>query len=85
MNLRWTPALLKYVEDNAGLLHDSEIAARLSKITGELFSLQAVRTVRQKTLGIKKAQGRGYSEIEAVRPPSGRLGLIINGDSKPLG
>lgn len=85
MKSRWTPALLKYVKDNAALLHDSEIAARLSKMTGELFTLQAIRTVRQRECGIKKAQGRGYNEIEAVRPPSGRLGLIIQGDAESLG
>lgn len=85
MNVRWTKELLEYVKNNAAFLHDAEIAARLSKITGEIFTLQAVRTVRQKTCGIKKAQGRGYNEIEATRPPGGRLGLIIHGDSEALG
>lgn len=71
MNKIWQEHEKKFIRDNAGILKDSELAAKLTKITGRQVSLQAVRKQRQK-MGITKEPGRGRCKVvgqEEKRPP----------------
>ena len=63
MNKKWSINEENYIRDNAGRLTDTEIASKLTKITGRKITMTAVRKKRQK-LGLKKAQGRGYCRLK---------------------
>lgn len=75
-NLVWTNAHKQFIADNAAHLKDWELAAALSRITGRVVTLYAVRQVRQR-LGIRKRQGRGLCEVTSRPDPSASLGLTI--------
>ena len=56
---------LQFIADNEKLLKDSDIAAKLTKITGENVTGDMVRAQRRK-LNIKKRRGRKKQNIEIL-------------------
>jgi hypothetical protein len=80
VNEFWTEPLRRYVWDNAHLLTDTEIAARLSKLTRARVTLEAVRYVR-KRLGVRKAMGRGRCEVVSRPLRPGGVGFVVRGDA----
>lgn len=76
---RWTEPQLTYISENAHRFHDAVIAAKLSMIYGKIFTMESVRSTRQR-MGIRKARGRHSCEV--VKRPLGRggVGLTIKGE-----
>jgi len=62
MNNKWTENDKNFLRDNASKMKDIEIAEALTKSSGRIVSLEAVRKMRQK-LGVKKASGRGIVKV----------------------
>ena len=54
---KWSDAELGFVRDNISILTDTELANKLSTMTGENITTGMVRRQRRK-LGIAKARGR---------------------------
>lgn len=54
---KWSEAELSFIRDNISVLGDSELANKLSAMTGENITYGMVRRQRRK-LGIQKARGR---------------------------
>lgn len=79
MNRIWTDAERQFVIENANVMKDSEIAVHLTRISGRMVSLQAVRKQRQK-LGIAKKPGRGICSV--VKQEENPLDISL--DSKPI-
>ncbi len=65
MNQVWKEHEKAFIMENASTMKDKDIAANLSKTTGRVVTIQAVRKQRQK-MGITKARGRGICAI--VKP-----------------
>jgi hypothetical protein len=63
MNKIWSEHERQFIRDNVSSMKDSEIAAKLSKISGRHISLQAVRKQRQK-MGLTKKPGRGICALK---------------------
>jgi len=63
MNKTWTEMEKQYIRENAGIIKDSEVAAKLTEITGRKISIQSLRKQRQK-LGLLKASGRGFCKLK---------------------
>jgi hypothetical protein len=53
----WTEAETDFVRTNCTWLSDSKLAARLTELTGKLFTKTQVREMRER-LGIGKSAGR---------------------------
>ena len=68
MRVRWTDDLRKYVRDIAPYLTDAQTAAKLTWLTGQLVTADAVANLRKKVLKLKKAPGRGVCAM--VSPTS---------------
>jgi len=66
MNKTWTEMEKQYIRENATVIKDAEVAAKLTEITGRKISIQSVRKQRQK-LGILKASGRGFCKIRPIK------------------
>lgn len=62
MNNKWTENDKNFLRDNASKMKDIEISEALTKSSGRIVSLEAVRKMRQK-LGLKKASGRGIVKV----------------------
>jgi len=62
MNCVWTNSERQFIKDNAHTMKDTEMVSELSRMTGRMISLQALRKQRRK-LGIIKCQGRGVCQI----------------------
>lgn len=62
MNTIWTQAEKDFVKQNAGILTDKVIAAKLTLMCNRQVTTQAVRKQRQK-MGLKKQQGRGVCAL----------------------
>ncbi len=58
MNKVWMESEKQYIRDNANKKKDVELSKELTKMTGRVVSLQAVRKQRQK-MGLGKKPGRG--------------------------
>lgn len=54
---KWSEAETQYIKDNLGIFSDSELAAKLSNMTGENITYGMIRRQRRK-LGVQKARGR---------------------------
>jgi hypothetical protein len=61
--MQWTDLERAYILANAAILIDREIAANLTRITGHLVTLQAVRDQRLR-MGLRKARGRRVCRLE---------------------
>lgn len=64
---KWTNAELDFLSKNHTLLNDGELAAKLSKMSGENVTTAMVRRQRRK-LSIKKSRGRPPKVKEVVQP-----------------
>ena len=62
MNQVWKEHEKAFIKENANIMKDKELATRLTKITGRIVTIQAVRKQRQK-LGVTKARGRGICAV----------------------
>lgn len=65
MNKKWSIQEEQYIKKYANLLSDSELAIRLTEMTGRNITLNAVRRKRQK-MGLKKKSGRGHCELTTL-------------------
>lgn len=54
---KWTETELQYISENSSILSDEQLAAGLSKITGNNFTTAMIRRQRRK-LTLKKSRGR---------------------------
>lgn len=54
---KWSEAEIQYIKDNLSVLSDSELASKLSGMTGENITYGMIRRQRRK-LGVQKARGR---------------------------
>lgn len=54
---KWSEAETQYIKDNLEIFSDSELAAKLSNMTGENITYCMIRRQRRK-LGVQKARGR---------------------------
>jgi hypothetical protein len=63
MNLIWSDDEREFVRANAALLHDAEIAARLTFATDRFVTAAAVRQ-QSRVMGIRKMPGRGVCRID---------------------
>ncbi|NBQ17076.1 hypothetical protein EBU24_02045 [bacterium] len=54
---RWNDAELQFIRDNLSSFSDTELATKLSEMTGEAVSYGMIRRQRRK-LGVVKARGR---------------------------
>lgn len=54
---KWNEAELVFIRDNISILSDTELANKLSQITGQNISYGMIRRQRRK-LGIQKKRGR---------------------------
>jgi hypothetical protein len=78
MNQVWTKAERDYVLNNACRMRDADIAAALSRLTGRLVTLHAVRHIRQRG-GTSKRMGRGICEVTRQQA-SPAVGLCMKGE-----
>lgn len=62
MNQVWKEHEKAFIRDNADTMKDRELAVELTKNTGRIVTVQAVRKQRQK-LGITKERGRGICSV----------------------
>tara|TARA_Y100001963_G_scaffold5998_1_gene7756 strand:+ start:8861 stop:9187 length:327 start_codon:yes stop_codon:yes gene_type:complete len=62
MNKVWTEEEKQFISNNANMMTDKVLSAKLSQITGRNVTLQAVRKQRQK-MGIAKQPGRGICAV----------------------
>ncbi len=62
MNLVWTEVDRKFIRENAGHMKDAEMAVKLTRATGRLVTIHALRKQRQK-MGISKKPGRGVCGV----------------------
>lgn len=82
MNQVWKEHERMFIRDNANTMKDKELAVKLSKITGRLVTVQAVRKQRQK-LGITKARGRGIcAVVQKVKSEDIAIGVPV---AQPVG
>lgn len=79
MNKLWADHEKQFIMENSGRMKDRELAATLTKITGRIVTLEAVRKQRQ-GMGVKKRQGRELCEVVSVR--GSNIGIKVN---KPNG
>ena len=79
MNKIWTDSDKQYIKENASRMKDKELAEELTKRTGRIISIQAVRKQRQK-LGIVKEQGRGVCALKGKKneDPSKHYTGVLN-------
>lgn len=54
---KWSEAEQTFIKDNVGAYSDSELAAKLSQMTGENISTTMIRRQRRK-FGVVKPRGR---------------------------
>ncbi len=54
---KWSDAELQFIKDNLALYSDTELAAKLSGMTGENITYGMIRRQRRK-LGVQKTRGR---------------------------
>lgn len=62
MNKIWNENEKNFIRNNAHVMKDRELAAKLTETTGRTVTIQAVRKQRQK-LGIAKKHGRGVCGV----------------------
>ena len=62
MNKVWTEEEKQFISNNANIMTDKVLSAKLSQITNRNVTLQAVRKQRQK-MGIAKQPGRGICAV----------------------
>lgn len=67
MNKKWSEAEREFIRQNAGVLKDTEGAAKLSVIMGRPVSVHAWRKQRQK-LGLRKSAGRSVCKLAEGEP-----------------
>jgi hypothetical protein len=74
MNVVWTENELRFIKDNVNKMTDKQMAAALNKARmaagKDCITLNGLRNIRQRKLGIIKARGRGKHEVVSRRPPS---------------
>ena len=63
---KWTDSELEYIQNNHTLLCDENLAAYLSKITGENISTAMVRRQRRK-LTLNKKRGRPKKHVSIAQ------------------
>lgn len=73
----WTKYELEFIKNNAEKLKDKELAQELTKISGRVVTVAAVRKQRH-TLKIKKEPGRGVSKIKSQTLPSVGRAILKN-------
>jgi hypothetical protein len=61
---KWNGTELAFIRDNISVLSDTELANKLSQVTGQNISYGMIRRQRRK-LGIQKKRGR-RRKVEAV-------------------
>lgn len=54
---KWTEAEMTFIQNNTGIMTDLEVAASLSKMSGEDVTTNMIRRQRRK-MGVKKSRGR---------------------------
>lgn len=59
---KWNISELQFIADNQSILKDEEIAAQLTKISGQNVTSSMIRAQRRK-LKIKKPRGRRKTKI----------------------
>lgn len=85
MNRVWTEAEKMFIRQNAGRLKDKEMALELSKISGRIVSLHALRKQRQK-MHIVKECGRGRCSVRTgAQNPSEAIGRAVTKPNINLG
>jgi len=80
MNQVWKENEKNFIKENAQTMKDKEIAENLTKISGRVVTVQAVRKQRQK-LGITKARGRGICAVvepETKETTSHEIVQVVN-------
>ena len=80
MNQVWKEHEKAFIIENAQTMKDKDIATNLTKISGRVVTIQAVRKQRQK-LGITKARGRGICAVvkpEENESNSAEIAKVIN-------
>jgi len=60
---KWSDAEKTFIKDNISAFSDTELAVKLSQMTGENISTSMIRRQRRK-LGITKPRGRRKKTIE---------------------
>ena len=60
---RWSEAELHYIKDNLNSFSDSELAQKLSTMTGENVTTGMIRRQRRK-LGVNKPRGRRKKSVD---------------------
>lgn len=61
--IKWSLREKDFIRDNAAKMTDLELSKELSKVTGQLFTMKAVRLQRQK-MGLNKKSGRGVVKLD---------------------
>ena len=59
----WSDAERAFIRNNAGKMTDQKISDELTRITGRVITLSAVRRQRHR-MGIAKKSGRGICELK---------------------
>ena len=59
---KWSDAELQFIKDNLALYSDTELAAKLSGMTGENITYGMIRRQRRK-LGVQKTRGRRKKNV----------------------
>lgn len=62
---RWNDTELAFIRDNISLLSDTELANKLSIVTGQNISYGMIRRQRRK-LGIQKKRGRRRKDVSVT-------------------
>ena len=62
MNKVWTEQERDVIRQYAAVMHDGQLADKISALRNKSVSIQAVRKQRQK-MGIHKAKGRGVCRV----------------------
>jgi hypothetical protein len=74
MNIVWTDNEMRFIQENANKMTDKQMAAALNRARlaagKDCITMNGLRNIRQRKLGIMKARGRGRHEVVSRRPPS---------------
>ncbi len=60
---RWSDAEIHYIKDNLNTFSDTELAIKLSEMTGETVTTGMIRRQRRK-IGVSKPRGRRKKNVE---------------------
>jgi hypothetical protein len=82
VNIVWSKGEKNFVRKNAARLKDRELAAALTRTSGRVVTVHAVRKCRAR-LGIKKKHGRGVCQVVRPVPPKASAGLTIKARCSP--